>query len=883
VFQLRYAIRGFVRRPAFTAALIVSVAIGIGGNAVVLGFMNGLVSRPAPLPAGSGTAVTILAQHGDGGLGLLSVTQFESIAQRIGLFDRTAAVLETRNAVRLDARSFTAAVATISPAAVRFFGLPEGDGVVLSADFAARELPVKGPRPGQTIGIDGRDYPIAGIASRELDGLYLGRPVDIWRVGAFARAEVPVVSVVAHLRPGVPLRRAQREVSQAIDSPARLIVAPYTGLAPDTQAAMNRLQRLMPAIAGAVFFIGCANVGVLLLSRAARESRDTAVRMALGATRATLAYGALSSAAMIAAVGALAGLLAAVWMSDIIPALLFAPDAERLAFATDARGIVISTVASAVLVAVCGAAAILENRRDTPARVLSREADRPSGPLGTLRRVMVVLQMATCCILVIAAATVSEALSASLRTAAGQRLGTTILVTVASRYDYRRQDLGLQYFRTLEKTLREEPGISSAAWTAGLPGNRPASHAMTVEPPALPARRLAATVDVFRPDDLDKVELPPAAGRMFGGIDTRSTCRVAVVSEGAAEALYGGDAVGRLLRDAAGHAIEIIGVARAKPKRVRAGAPVPDVYYYAEQASLPFTKRDESFDVSVVPTKTTAILDVRVVTPGYFEFIGLPAVAGRLLDDGPPPDACRIGVLNEAAAQLFFGGSAVGGAVIDASGRRTSIVGVVRDASVRATHRRPAPALYVPLEQDFTPRMNLLLASTDTSDELQARLLRRARAVAGGDESALIVMRLEDRLRQTALAAERIAELLLSVASVNALALAIIGLYRITADDVLERQREMAVRSALGAQGWRLVALVARRAGRVAAFGILAGLLGAVLYVRWLRSVTGLDTTALDWMWIAGPLVIAVATLVASWLPAKRILKLDPLVAMRTE
>lgn len=871
--QLRYAIRGFVRRPAFAAALVLSVALGIGGNAVVLGFMNGLVARPSSLPPGPGLPVTVLAQH-ERGLGLLSVTQFDTL-KASALFEPLVAIVETRNPIRVGERTGVAAVATVSHGAAEFFGLPAGE-VVLSVDFATRHFTREELREEQKIIVDGASYRVAGVAPRKLEGIYVGRPIDVWRIAHPPQVSAPTLSVIGRLRPDLSLREANRAIA------SDLVIAKYTGLAPETQSAMGRLNRLMPAVAGSVFLIACANVAVLLLSRAARESREAAVRMAIGATRMTLARAALISASVIAVAGAAAGILVALWTSDIVPALLFAADAEQLSFVADRRGIFLSTLLSAVVIVACGAASILENRRDAPARVLSRDAERSSGALGIVRRVLVVFQTALCCVLVISSLTISDALSASLQTTAGRRLDTMLLVTVKWGRDFFRPDLGLEYFRAVQTTLLEEPGIVLGAWVSALPGSRPPFHAPTVEPPSVPTRSITALVSVFTPDMLDRVELPPLQGRMFGGADARGTCDVAIVTSQFAKTFFGDAAVGRVLTDPAGRPAEIIGVVAPK-KSKRGPLPNPDVYYYAEQSPTVFERRPAPLSLVVTTPTVTAMLDVRVVTPEYFELMGLTTVAGEPLSGAPRSNACRVGVLNDAAAQLYFGGTAVGGALIDAQGRRTTIVGVVRDATVRATSRRSEPTLYLPLDLEFTPRMNLLLSATDTSEDLRDRLLRRARAVDGGIEGEIVVARLDDRLRQTAFAFERIASLLLTVASINALALAVIGLCRITADDVLERQREMAVRSALGAQGWRLVALVLGRAARIAGSGVLAGTLAAILFVRWLRAVTGLEGIEVNWVWLAGPAVIAVATLLASFIPARRILRLDPLTAMRAE
>ena len=883
---LRHAIRGFVRRPAFAAALVLSVALGIGGNAVVRGFMNGLVSVPMPLPPAAGEPVTVRAQRGTSGLGLLSARDVSIVAAQTDIFDPVVALLETRNRIRVLDRSLVAAVATVSPAAVDFFGLPRGEGIVLSAAFVRRELNGRHPRADERITIDGTTYAIAGVAPFALDGAYVGRPIDIWIIAdpaSLSSAATSTLSVLARLREGRSMREAQRALRDTAPDGVDFVVDEYTGLAPDMQAAMSRLRRLMPVVAGAVFLIACANVAVLLLSRASRDARDTAVRLAIGATHRTLARATLIDAAIVALAGTAAGILVAVWTSDIIPALLFEADAEQMTFVAGRAGLITSAAISALIVVACGALPILENRRDTPAAVLSREPRRPSRMLNTLRNVLVVGQMAVCCVLVISAATVSDALEASVRTSAGERLGTPIVATVKSQHNFRRQELGLEYFRTIEKTLLAEPGISSAAWTGSLPGGRATFNALTVEPPALPTRPVAATVRIFTPERLGEVKLPPLSGRMFGGGDTRDGCRVAVVSERAAESFFGGAPLGRLLIDPAGRPFEVIGVVGPKPPNAARPTSLADVYYYEAQEPGPLPEAVVTLQVPSVLPQSVAMLDGRVVSGSYFGAMGFEPLAGRAFGSDPEDSPCRVGVVNEHAADLYFGGKAVGAAVIDGSGRRTTIIGVVREPRLRATQRQVEPTLFIPIEQEFTPLMHVLLGSDSASPDVQARLERRIRSIDGGDPNAIVVMSLEDRLRRSALASERIAALLLSAASLNALLLAVIGLYRITADDVMERQREIAVRSALGAQRWRLLLLVARRAGRLAAAGGAVGVVVAVLFARWVHAVTGFEAAAIDWVWLAGPGVIAIGALLASLLPARRILRLEPLSAMRSD
>jgi putative ABC transport system permease protein len=886
--EIRHAARSLGQRPGFVLALILTVAIGIGSNAVVLGFMNGLISRRTPLADDGRPAVSLFSRREDGGLGLLSYRQYVTIKEQISIFDSLAAVREARNTIATGPNSVLASVATVTPEARALFGLPPGQGVVLSNPFRQREF--SDQRDITHVTIDGTALPIAGVAPESLEGLYIGRPVDVWVVLADVSSlrndnDSRTLSVIGRLRNGLSMREARDALNTLAEPGAALVALPYTGLAPETQEGMTRLVRLMLPAAGAVFLIACANVALFLLSRAAHRSHDTSLRLALGATRGAVAKAVLVESALIAATGGAAGLLLAMWTADVIPAFLFESDAAEMTFVPDTAGVIAASAVSAIITLGCGFVPLLENRHDTPGAVLQREPRRPSKPLRRLRGVLVLFQMSASCALVISTASLGDTLDAMVHTSAGERLGRPILATVESRHRFGRPDLGWDYFRRVEQTMRNEPGITSLAWTGTLPGAAASWYAVKVEPPGLVTREVTATAGAFTPHSLTRVKLPPRRGRMFGGQDTTATCRVAVVNESTAAALFDDDAVGRVMEDDTGRRVEIIGVVTQQPPPPNTrSSDEPAIYYYPGQGAIPFSaERPAKFRIAVLSPIVTAMLDFKVVSSDYFTLMGLPLRAGTLFTHGASADFCRVGVINEEAAQLYFGGNAVGAAVIDSAGRRTTIVGVVQDARLRATERKAEASIYVPMEQVFLPRMHMILGSVDASIDLQQVVRRRLGAIDGGKPDAIVVTSLEDRLRRTALAAERIAGLLLGTASINALAIGILGLQRVIADDVLARRREIAVRAALGAQQWRLIMMVVLRGTRFAGAAALFGIVEALLLARWMRSVTGFAGSPTGSAWFAGPMVLLFGALVASVLPARRILGVAPLTAMRTE
>jgi len=175
--------------------------------------------------------------------------------------------------------------------------------------------------------------------------------------------------------------------------------------------------------------------------------------------------------------------------------------------------------------------------------------------------------------------------------------------------------------------------------------------------------------------------------------------------------------------------------------------------------------------------------------------------------------------------------------------------------------------------------MTLLLTVPDASREVIAALRRRIAAVPGGADS-VVVTTLDAQLARTALVTERIAVVLVSVLTAMALVLGVLGLYGAMTDVARRRRRDMALRLALGAQGWRLTRQLVAEGLRLAAAGAAVGMLAAALLSRWLARLAPTDGALIPWVWIAAPLVLMAAVAIASVLPVRRALKVDPLAIM---
>ena len=877
------SLRTFRRAPALTSALLLTIALGIGSNATVLGFIRGLVAREPPLP-GIESIVSIFARDAQDAFGPVSFEEFLALQKHSKSFESLGAVRESQSTVAIAGRLAVLSVASVTDGLAALLTLPTQDGIVISHRVWRDEFGASAGIREAQITMDGLDRRIAGVAPEWLDGLYIGRAVDVWvplRPESLRGSERTSRTfwVLGRLRAGTSAGSAQTSLNATRTGDRTMAVHPYTGVTPDVISGFSRLERLLPVAGGGVFFIACANVAAFLLSRASARSHETAVRVAIGASRRQLGRQLLADSLVISAAGAAAGALLASWTAGIIPALLFEQDAEHLVSAPDVIGIVqVSAICLAITVA-CGLVPLFELRDDDPVAVLRRESAGPSMAMRRLRTGLVVAQMACCCVLVITTGMLLEGFRAALRTGAGQRLGEPLLATVQAQSGVRPAE-GLEYLRKVEDAALSVRGVTSAAWVGSLPGSRPLWQPVRVEPPGLASRDVVIDVAAFTPRTVATIVLPQVAGRMFGGRDSPGSCRVAIVNDAAANALFDGDAVGRSIEDPERQRVEIVGVV-AMRTRQDASASRPTIFYYADQTAPPQGRTGpQTFRLTVPPTPTpTGLLDTTIVSPEYFSIMGLPAVAGAVLSESPRSD-CRIGVLNHEAAELYFGGHAVGGAIIDSAGRRTEIVGVVRSALLGTSQRHPEPTLYLPMGQDYQPRMTLVLNATNASDTLLAAVRRALIGVPGGAVLPA-VMTLDAHLSRTALAPQRIATLLVSASALLGLLLGGLGMYGALADSARQQRREIALRIALGAQSWRVVRQVVAEGIRLAGVGTLAGLLGALLAARGLTRISPGADAAAAWVWLAAPVVLLTAVCIASVLPARRALAVSPLTIMR--
>jgi len=813
--------------------------------------------------------------------GPLSYQDYRWLKSRGAAFEWIGAARILPSTVTIAGQSEVISVAAVTPDVARFLNLSLQEGVVISHRVWENQFRSKTVL-GQKIFIGGVNLSVTGIAPDWLEGLYSDRGVDLWVPFEEALQGVEHSGrnfwVLGQRRENYSIHQIQTFIRGSLNGVDEMRVVPYTGTTPDVAEGRSRVGALLTFAAALVFFIACANVAAFLVGRASERSLETSTRVALGASRSQLVRGLLSDSVVISVTGGAFGMLLALWTSLVLPNLLFEEDARQLVFAPDGFSIVTACLACVAIIIVCGLLPVFVVSNDQPATVLRREAAGPSIGIRRLRMCLVVAQMASCCVLVISTTFLFAGLRAARQTSAGHRLSHPILVSVLATSGI---DGGLRYFQNVQHAAQLVTGVSAKSWTARLPGDLAAWGSYRVEPRQLPMRDVTMDVEAFTASSRTLLALEPVAGHVF--CPEQQTCRAALVNEEAAKVLFGAGTVGRSIRNTAGLPIEIIGVLPVR-KGGHADTHVqPTIYFYQEDEKGPPPERLgwANFRAPIVSELEQVELDSNVVSPNHFAVMGWPLVAGQLFPDDPKPHGCRMGVVNQEAADLYFNGNAVGRTVIDGAGRRTEIIGVVHSAPLGTFERRVEPTIYFPMAQDFLPYMTLILSAREVDEPLLAELRGTIEPVPGRGPAPVIVKTLDTYLNQTALAPLRIASMTIGASATIALMLSILGLFGALSDAIRQRRREFAVRILLGAQRRHMIWQVLREGGRLASAGTLAGTLGSLVMWRTLTGIIPGNEPPALWVWMAAPLLLAASVVIASVLPARRASIMNPLTILR--
>jgi predicted permease len=274
-----------------------------------------------------------------------------------------------------------------------------------------------------------------------------------------------------------------------------------------------------------------------------------------------------------------------------------------------------------------------------------------------------------------------------------------------------------------------------------------------------------------------------------------------------------------------------------------------------------------------------------IVAPGYFSMMRIPFVAGRDFTDQDAAGAPLVAIVGEAAARRFWPAEDPIGKplIVNGGGSQGSvirIVGVVQDVRYRALDFGTVPHVYLPLGQHETSNLSLIVRSA--TGQSVASSVRAAIAGMPAASQAISIQSLDD-LVAVALTPQRVGAFVAGGLGLVGVLLAAIGIYGVTAYTVSRRTREMAIRTALGAQPGTVVGLVLRQAISLTAIGCTIGLvLGAV--AGQVLSMLLVGVSPLDPATLCGAVLLCVVVVLAgSFVPVSRVMKIDASDALRSE
>ncbi len=324
-------------------------------------------------------------------------------------------------------------------------------------------------------------------------------------------------------------------------------------------------------------------------------------------------------------------------------------------------------------------------------------------------------------------------------------------------------------------------------------------------------------------------------------------------------------------------------------RRVQA---LPGVRSVAVAGNLPFTYNGDSMPIAVEgipdpPPDEWPDVIYRAVGPGYFGTMGIPLVRGRDFNDQDTINSPMTVVVSEKAAQHYWpndnpiGKRLKGGATSSDAPWRT-VIGVVKDVRQNDFIAEPKMQMYFDYRQLISLTPNALVIRTDVDPLSLASSVRNAIWAVDKDQTVANIDSMEN-IVAGAVARQRFSMLLLAVFAGLALVLAAVGIYGVMSYSVAQQTREIGIRIALGAKRSNVLRMTLGQGMKLVGTGLAVGLLGALLLTRVMASLLfGISATD-PFTFLSIALVLLAVAALASYLPALRATKVDPMIALRAQ
>jgi predicted permease len=643
--DLRYVLRSLARSPAFSAAVILTLGLGIGANAAMAGIIDRLllsgpkhVAEPDRLVRLYHTSVN--ADGATNTWGAWSFAMYDALRANARTLTGVAA---TSPAPRVagagaDAERVEGSLAThdffpllgVRPAVGRFFGAEEDRApgqrvVVIGYELWQRRFNGDSSAVGKTLRLDGDVFTIVGVAPRGFTGVTLRRS-DIWIPMALTdwKAEWRTswssnwLLLVARLKPGVAAPVAAAEAQQIFRrnaegasrsmQTATLSFLPLGLTTAAKEATDTTVSRWLAGVSIVVLLIACANATNLLVARVARRRREVAVRLALGVERWRLARLILSESVTLALLGCVVGLVCARWGGSLIRTVLL-PNVLWDSTPVDARVLAYSIGVALLVGILVGIAPVLQARHMDLTASLKAGSQQSGSSRAFMRQSLVFLQAAFSVVLLVGAGLFVR----SLRLASELDLGFEPDKVLQAELEWPDMRSGTPQWVAernrqravlldVSRKLSATPGVQAAAIAVGTPFGGAFQVRLSVPGyDTIPKLEGGGPfISSVQPGYFEATGMRLLRGRAFNAGDGASSERVTIVNEPMARALWPGqDPLARCLQifDTKRPCARVVGIVRESS---RFGLREE----HAMQYFIPYGQEAENFNATIMVRPT---------------------------------------------------------------------------------------------------------------------------------------------------------------------------------------------------------------------------------------------------------------------------------------
>ena len=614
--DMRQGLRMLRRNPGFTVLTILCLTLGIGANAAVFSWVEGLLLRPYPLVSDQERLVALSGTVGaerdqTSWPDLLDVKRSCNLCETVFVSSITGATLSVGERAEVVTGSIASAnyfgAIGVHPILGRAFEPGEDTGgnghpvVVISYHLWQTRFQGDPKIIGKTQRLGNVVYTIIGVMPEGFYGTFVGRVIEFWvpvsmletlNGGSFKLEDRGArwAEAYARLKPGVTRNQAQQEISTiagrlAVEYPATnrgrgIKVWPLWNTPFNHARELLPIFEIMVVVTMFVLLIVCANVGNLLLVRSFGRRHEMTVRVAMGASRGRLLRQLLTEGLLLSACGAAGGMLMAYWCRQAL--VLFFPDPGLyLPGQIDDRVIGLSAVLCVVVTLAVGLVPAFQTRHLALADTLKTEASSVVGARGRawVRSSLVVLQVTLGFILLVAATLLMQSLRNIRTTSPGfstTRVFDTSITLTAAGYDAPRAKT---FQEELMQRIRALPGVEAAAYARTVPLGYGSFSSTPIAVDGYQPQPNESTDQLYNevsPEYFATMGIPLVSGREFTRADDENAPRVAIVNQTMVARFWRGqNPIGQRLQ-VKGNWVRVVGLAKDSK------------YYSMDEAPRPF-------------------------------------------------------------------------------------------------------------------------------------------------------------------------------------------------------------------------------------------------------------------------------------------------------